>query len=93
LAPTREIAVQIQQVICSIGCAIPPLCCRTFIGGLPLADDVAKLKKCHIAVGTPGTVACNVRSITVEISTASRIASKTICLGRRERTGGIICHI
>ena len=56
LAPTREIAVQIQQVICSIGCGIPPLRCQTFIGGLPLADDVVKLKKCHIAVGTPGNV-------------------------------------
>jgi len=56
LAPTREIAVQIQQVICSVACAIPQLRCQTFIGGLPLADDVAKLKKCHIAVGTPGHV-------------------------------------
>ena len=56
LAPTREIAVQIQQVICSIGASLPQLRCQTFIGGLPLADDVAKLKKCHIAVGTPGNV-------------------------------------
>ena len=54
LAPTREIAVQIQQVVCAIGCAVPHLRCQTFIGGLPLTDDVAKLKKCHIAVGTPG---------------------------------------
>jgi len=56
LAPTREIAVQIQQVVCAIGSAIPHLHCQTFIGGLPLSDDVAKLKKCHIAVGTPGNV-------------------------------------
>ncbi len=54
LAPTREIAVQIWEVITSLGSQIPKLRCYTFIGGLPLADDVQKLKKCHIAVGTPG---------------------------------------
>jgi len=65
LAPTREIAVQIQQVICSVGCAIPLLRCETFIGGLPLADDVLKLKKCHVAVGTPGNVLseCKIRCL------------------------------
>ncbi len=54
LAPTREIAVQIQEVITSIGCALPKLRCHTFIGGVPLSEDREKLKKCHIAVGTPG---------------------------------------
>jgi len=55
LAPTREIAVQIQDVINAIGCCMTELSCKTFIGGLPVCEDVAKLKKCHIAVGTPGT--------------------------------------
>ena len=56
LAPTREIAVQIFEVVNSIGSCIEGLRCYTFIGGLPLADDKQKLKKCHIAVGTPGIV-------------------------------------
>ncbi|XP_006821228.1 uncharacterized protein LOC102804675 [Saccoglossus kowalevskii] len=56
LAPTREIAVQIQDVILSIGSAISQLRCHVFIGGLPLAQDKIKLHKCHIAVGTPGRI-------------------------------------
>jgi ATP-dependent RNA helicase DDX20 len=54
VAPTREIAVQIWEVIKTLGSAMPQLRCYTFIGGLPITDDVPKLKKCHIAVGTPG---------------------------------------
>lgn len=54
LAPTREIAFQINQVVDSIGCKIAGLKCCTFIGGLPLADDIEKLKLCHVAIGTPG---------------------------------------
>lgn len=54
LAPTREIAVQIWEVINSIGSAVNGLQCHTFIGGMPLHEDRIKLKKCHIAVGSPG---------------------------------------
>ena len=54
LAPTREIVVQIWEVITSIGSCLPKLRCYTFIGGMPISDDKQKLKKCHIAVGTPG---------------------------------------
>ncbi|VDI43509.1 ATP-dependent RNA helicase DDX20 [Mytilus galloprovincialis] len=54
LAPTREIAIQIWDVVKSIGQALPQLRCHTFIGGMPLQEDKQKLKKCHIAVGTPG---------------------------------------
>lgn len=54
LAPTREIAIQIWDVISSIGQCIPALKCYTFIGGMPVTEDKQKLKKCHIAVGTPG---------------------------------------
>ncbi|KAL3852533.1 hypothetical protein ACJMK2_016160 [Sinanodonta woodiana] len=56
LAPTREIAIQIWDVIKSIGSVLPALQCHTFIGGLPVQEDKAKLKKCHIAVGTPGRI-------------------------------------
>ncbi|XP_071960533.1 probable ATP-dependent RNA helicase DDX20 [Antedon mediterranea] len=56
LAPTREIAVQIQQVILDIGQVMEKLKCHVFIGGTLIGPDKQNLKKCHIAVGTPGRV-------------------------------------
>ncbi|XP_046340633.2 uncharacterized protein LOC124121640 [Haliotis rufescens] len=56
LAPTREIAIQIWDVIKNIGSAMSALRCHTFIGGLPLSEDKQNLKKCQIAVGTPGRI-------------------------------------
>ncbi|KAM3933122.1 putative ATP-dependent RNA helicase DDX20 [Leptodactylus fuscus] len=56
LAPTREIAVQIHSVIISIGSHMEGLECHVFIGGTPLPQDKARLKKCHIAVGSPGRI-------------------------------------
>ncbi|XP_061175888.1 probable ATP-dependent RNA helicase DDX20 [Saccostrea echinata] len=56
LAPTREIAIQIWDVICYIGQCTPTLKCHTFIGGMPVTEDKQKLKKCHIALGTPGRI-------------------------------------
>ena len=55
LAPTREIAIQIWEVIGGIGSAMSGLKNHTFIGGLPLQEDRMKLKKTHIAIGTPGS--------------------------------------
>ncbi|MGH0188415.1 UNVERIFIED_CONTAM: hypothetical protein FKN15_029648 [Acipenser sinensis] len=54
LAPTREIAVQIHSVITAIGIEIEGLQCHVFIGGTPVSLDRTRLKKCHIAVGSPG---------------------------------------
>ena len=54
LAPTREIAVQIKDVISSIGVHMKGLHANVFIGGMPFDDDKANLKQCHIAIGTPG---------------------------------------
>nr|XP_008108041.1 PREDICTED: probable ATP-dependent RNA helicase DDX20 [Anolis carolinensis] len=56
LAPTREIAVQIHAVITTIGIKMEGLECHVFIGGTPLNQDKTRLKKCHIAVGTPGRI-------------------------------------
>uniref|UniRef100_A0A4W3ITW0 RNA helicase n=1 Tax=Callorhinchus milii TaxID=7868 RepID=A0A4W3ITW0_CALMI len=56
LAPTREIAVQIHSVITAIGIKIEGLECHVFIGGTPLTLDKMRLKKCHIAVGSPGRI-------------------------------------
>lgn len=54
LAPTREIAVQIHSVLMAIGCAMEGLECHVFIGGRAVSQDKHHLKKCHIAVGSPG---------------------------------------
>ncbi|XP_022236392.1 uncharacterized protein LOC106475444 isoform X2 [Limulus polyphemus] len=56
LTPTREIAVQNCDVILSIGRKSPGLKSCYFIGGIPVKEDHLKLKKCHIAVGTPGRI-------------------------------------
>ncbi|XP_032376771.1 putative ATP-dependent RNA helicase DDX20 isoform X1 [Etheostoma spectabile] len=56
LAPTREIAVQIHSVVMAIGCAMEGLECHVFIGGRPVSQDKTHLKKCHVAVGSPGRI-------------------------------------
>ncbi|XP_061526133.1 probable ATP-dependent RNA helicase DDX20 [Phycodurus eques] len=56
LAPTREIAVQIHSVVMAIGCAMEGLQCHVFIGGRPVSQDKLHLKKCHVAVGSPGRI-------------------------------------
>lgn len=58
LAPTREIAVQIQEVIQSVlhnGLERKVLC-HSMIGGMPIQQDKANLQNCSIVVGTPGRV-------------------------------------
>ena len=55
MAPTREIAVQIKDVISAVGSQMNELVCHAFIGGLPVEEDKKLLKKAsHIVVGTPG---------------------------------------
>lgn len=54
LGPTREIAQQIVQVIKTV--KQPDCSVHTFIGGTALKDDQHHLKRCHIAVGTPGRI-------------------------------------
>uniref|UniRef100_A0A1B6LV17 RNA helicase n=1 Tax=Graphocephala atropunctata TaxID=36148 RepID=A0A1B6LV17_9HEMI len=54
LAPTREIAQQITEVITAIGQDCPGLKTCCFVGGYPLSLDTSKAVGCHIAVGAPG---------------------------------------
>ncbi|KAM8829705.1 putative ATP-dependent RNA helicase DDX20 [Synchiropus picturatus] len=56
LAPTREIAVQIHSVVMAMGCAMVGLESHVFIGGRPVSQDKVHLKKCHIAIGSPGRI-------------------------------------
>lgn len=46
--------MQIHSVITAIGIKMEGLECHVFIGGTPLSQDKTRLKKCHIAVGSPG---------------------------------------
>ncbi|CAG9561277.1 unnamed protein product [Danaus chrysippus] len=56
LAPTREIASQICDVLRQIGCHYNGLRIEVVMGGLPVQDDIEKFKnnKVHVVVGSPG---------------------------------------
>ncbi|KAF9933724.1 DEAD (Asp-Glu-Ala-Asp) box polypeptide 20 [Mortierella alpina] len=58
IAPTREIAVQIQDVILKLASAglTETITCHAMIGGMPVQQDRKNLKQCSIVVGTPGRV-------------------------------------
>lgn len=57
LAPTRELAQQIQRVIMCIG-EFLKVVCYTCVGGTVVAEDRKRLKDggVHVVVGTPGRV-------------------------------------
>jgi translation initiation factor 4A len=56
LAPTRELAQQIQKVVIALGDYLDARC-HSCIGGTRVRDDIAKLQQgVHIVVGTPGRV-------------------------------------
>ncbi|ORY99991.1 P-loop containing nucleoside triphosphate hydrolase protein [Syncephalastrum racemosum] len=54
VAPTREIALQIRDVMRDLGKHIPRLKCEALIGGLDVRDDIDRLRKAQLLVGTPG---------------------------------------
>nr|XP_018667845.1 probable ATP-dependent RNA helicase DDX20 isoform X2 [Ciona intestinalis] len=56
LAPTREIALQIHEVVSTIGQDIEQLSVQVFIGGTLVSEDRQKAKRCHIAIGSPGRI-------------------------------------
>jgi len=56
LAPTRELAQQIQKVVVALGDYLSAKC-HACIGGTRVSDDINKLRSgVHIVVGTPGRV-------------------------------------
>lgn len=57
LAPTRELAQQIQKVVLALGDYLKAEC-HACIGGTNVRDDVSKLQRDspHVVVGTPGRV-------------------------------------
>ncbi|XP_011140517.1 uncharacterized protein LOC105183831 isoform X2 [Harpegnathos saltator] len=56
VAPTREIAIQISNVLKTIGSEIKGLKVEYFVGGLSVEDDKKRLNECHVAVGAPGRI-------------------------------------
>jgi len=56
LAPTRELATQIQKVVLALGDYLG-VQCHACIGGTNVREDMRKLESgCHVVVGTPGRV-------------------------------------
>jgi len=56
LAPTRELAQQIQKVVLALGDYLGSQC-HACIGGTLVSEDMRKLEKgAHVVVGTPGRV-------------------------------------
>ncbi|KAG8226899.1 hypothetical protein J437_LFUL007813 [Ladona fulva] len=56
LAPTRELAMQIQKVVLALGDFMNAQC-HACIGGTNVRDDIRKLEMgVHVVVGTPGRV-------------------------------------
>ena len=58
LAPTRELAKQIEDVVLQLGCFITTLKTKLLIGGNSIQQDIHYLntKKPHILIGCPGRV-------------------------------------
>ncbi|KAF8821771.1 putative eukaryotic initiation factor-4A [Cardiosporidium cionae] len=56
LAPTRELAQQIQKVVLALGDYLQ-VRCHACVGGTVVREDIAKLRGgVHVVVGTPGRV-------------------------------------
>jgi ATP-dependent RNA helicase DDX20 len=56
LVPTREIAVQISNVLNDLGGNMKSFKAETFIGGTDLTSDRKKIQVAKVVVGTPGRI-------------------------------------
>lgn len=58
ISPTHELSSQIYNVVCKLGSFMDNFGCQLFIGGVPVQDDVHKIKekRPQIAVGTSGRI-------------------------------------
>lgn len=86
LAPTREIAVQIKDVVNAIGCHMKGLSCQVFIGGLPVDDDKKALKGCQIAVGSPGMELVPPPCLSIRFSISDHFYACTVSFQVASRT-------
>eukprot|EP00736_Rhodelphis_marinus_P010900 Rmarinus@m.3597 len=56
IAPSREIALQIRDVVRQLGQYVKGFACHAFIGGIEHEEDEVNLLCCQVAVGTLGRV-------------------------------------
>lgn len=69
LAPTRELAIQIHEVLKQIGSAFPDLSCTLLIGGAAMSPQVSSLKRSpRILVATPGRLLDHLQQGTTTLS-------------------------
>lgn len=63
MAPSRELAVQIEQVIRMLGSDMPALRTSLCIGGTSVTENAAELRRaCQVVIGTPGRICSLVAS-------------------------------
>jgi len=68
LAPTRELAQQIQKVVCSLGDYMN-VKCHVCVGGTDVYGDISKLNAgVHVVVGTPGRVQDMINRESLDVS-------------------------
>ncbi|XP_049873942.1 DEAD-box ATP-dependent RNA helicase CshE-like [Pectinophora gossypiella] len=71
LAPTREIAAQICDVIKQLGSSYEGLVVEVVMGGIPVEEDINKFrdKRVHIIVGSPGRLRHLIQDKYIDVST------------------------
>ena len=73
LAPTRELALQIQKVVMALAFHMD-IKVHACIGGTSFVEDAEGLRDAQIVVGTPGRVFDNIQDVDSEL-TRSRCSS------------------
>jgi len=69
LAPSRELAIQIEQVVREMGTGFKA---NVVYGGRPISKDKMELKSIpSILIGTPGRIADHIRRETIDVDTIS----------------------
>lgn len=71
LAPTREIAVQIEDILKKVGFYIPSFKVVSVIGGLDVTDDRKKIQGSKCIVGTPGRILHLIQNKVINLSNIS----------------------
>lgn len=54
VVPTRELAVQVEEIFSYLGEYLPRLKAVHFIGGTDVSTDRKRMNKCNVVIGTPG---------------------------------------
>mgnify|MGYP000073365708 FL=1 len=72
VAPTREITLQIAEVMRTVGSGFPELRVGAFIGGVSQKEDKAEIKAgCQVAAGSPGRLYHLIRDGVLDVSNVS----------------------